>query len=372
MNYLNDTDSYSDYEEGEFAKLAFSILSPLKSKKSIKPDHFTLWSDDEFHYRFRLLKSTVRFVFSLVKEHLEVVEDVDADVLPEQQLLFALRYLATGSLSKARLDFVGIRSSTSKLIAERVCEVLAFLRSRIVSFPKCRLEMRKVEKEFFGVAKFPHCVGVIGCTHVKLTTVDARCKNMDAFKNANNFYSLKVQIVCDANSKIQNIVARWPGSAQSSRIFFNSKLRKLFEEGEMNGKVILGDSGYPLRKYLLTPVNNAAAASTVKYNEALANTRRVLSSTCDTWKRRFPILIVGPAGNNEWVQCIVVATAVLHNVACNMGDRTPKVTAQEQEALKAAEVESKGSYVNENNEEHAATRDLLVEYFGRISPKKCN
>lgn len=372
MNGFEDLITYSDYEDGDFVKLAYSALSPSKPKKTpIKPDHFTLWSDDEFHYRFRLLKSTTRFILSLIDGHIEIIDDYGVEIFPEHQLLFTLRYFATGTISATYHDFVGIRRSTGKQIVGRVCEVLAFLRSRIIHFPKCPDGIKKIEKEFFNIAKIPHCIGVIGCTHVRLTAIN-KAEKMETYMNQNNFLSLKIQIVCDATSKIENIVARWPGAAQEAAIFCNSKLCKHFEDGEMRENIILGDCAYPLRKYLLTPIDKATSAAKVRYNDALVRTRNTFSTTCDLWKRRFPILINGFAGSNEWIQCVVVATAVLHNIACNMGEKIPKITVEEQEKLKSSQIENSRFYVNEKNMEHSSIRDFFVEYFNRFPDQKCN
>lgn len=372
MNPFEELNSYSDYEDGDFVKLAFAALSPSNPKKTaIKPDHFTLWSDDEFHYRFRLSKTTVRFILSLIKGHIEAIDDCNVEVFPEQQLLFTLRYFATGTISATCLDFVGIRRSVGNLIVERVCEILAFLRARIIHFPKCPVEIKKIENEFFNIAKIPHCIGVIGCTHVRLTMID-EAKKIETFRNENNFLSLKVQIVCDANSKIENIVARWPGGAQESIIFNNSKLRKLFEDGEMKTSVILGDCAYPLRKYLLTPINNATSVDKVRYNDALDKTLSTLRTTCELWKRRFPVLINGLAGNIEWIQCVIVATTVLHNIACNMGEKIPKITLEEQEKMRLSHIENSRFHVNGKNAEQSPVRDFLVEYFSRLSNQSCN
>lgn len=372
MNADKDLNTYSDYEDGDFVKLAYSALSPSRAKKtSIKPDHFTLWSDDEFHHRFRLLKTTTRFILSLLDGHIEVIDDGGVEIFPEHQLLFTLRYFATGTISATYREFVGIRRTTGKLIVGRVCEVLAFLRSRIIHFPRCDSEIKRIEKEFFSIAKIPHCIGVIGCTHVRLTAIGTGEK-AETYKNANNFLSLKVQIVCDANSKIENIVARWPGAAQESVIFSNSKLCQQFENGDMGESVLLGDCAYPLRKYLLTPIDKPTSAAKIRYNEALLKTRNSLGTTCDLWKRRFPILINGMAETNEWIQCVVVATAVLHNIACNMGEKVPKITAEEQEKLKSSHIQNKRAHSSKKNPELSSVRDCFVEYFNKFPDQNRN
>lgn len=50
-------------------------------------------------------------------------------------------------------------------------------------------------------------------------------------------------------------VARWPGSARDSRVLHNSGLKQLFERGFVAGGYhLLGDSWYPSKTSLLTPI----------------------------------------------------------------------------------------------------------------------
>lgn len=62
------------------------------------------------------------------------------------------------------------------------------------------------------------------------------------------------QLMCKPSGtldlKIQNIVARWPGSAHDSTVFNKSAVRGKFERIEM--KKLVADSGYAQRNYMMT------------------------------------------------------------------------------------------------------------------------
>jgi len=58
-----------------------------------------------------------------------------------------------------------------------------------------------------------------------------------------------------------NIIARWQGSAHDSTIFNNSAIQGKFERGEM------GDSGYPIRPFLLTKLSIASTRAEQLYND---------------------------------------------------------------------------------------------------------
>lgn len=113
-----------------------------------------------------------------------------------------------------------------------------------------------------------------------------------------------------------DVVARWPGASHDSNIFDNSLIRAKFENGEMQNSVILGDSGYPVRPYLITPLTNPRTEAEQLFNEAQIRTRNVIERTFGIWKRRFPILSVGIRSQLPLAQDIVIATAILHNIAC--------------------------------------------------------
>lgn len=90
-----------------------------------------------------------------------------------------------------------------------------------------------------------------------------------------------------------DIVARWPGSAHDSNIFRNSRLHARLESGEFKNMAILGDSGYALKSYMLTPLLNPVGRSQMLYNESQIRTRNIIERCFGVWKRRFPVLSLG-------------------------------------------------------------------------------
>ncbi|XP_052806733.1 uncharacterized protein LOC128235991 [Mya arenaria] len=77
-------------------------------------------------------------------------------------------------------------------------------------------------------------------------------------------------MVCDARFIIMDVVAKWPGSVHDSRVFRESRLCAQLENG-MDG-VLLGDSGYACKKYLMTPYLNPQTQT----QESCGGTRRTV------------------------------------------------------------------------------------------------
>lgn len=91
-------------------------------------------------------------------------------------------------------------------------------------------------------------------------------------------FSINCQTICDNNMKILDIVCRWPGSAHDSTIFNNSKRKNTLETTEFKNFHIVGDKGYPLKTYCLTPINNPTNDAEMLYNESIIRTS--LKKTC--------------------------------------------------------------------------------------------
>lgn len=185
--------------------------------------------------------------------------------------------------------------------------------------------------------------------------------NHDAelYRNRKGYFSYNVQTTCDYNLKITNIVARWPGSTHDQTIFNNSRLKTKLESGIYNDCFLLGDNGYRNSNYLLTPLLQPHTAAEEKYNSCHIITRNTVERQYGILKRRFPILSLGMRVNKETAKIIVVATAVLHNIAINRNEPLP---IQEDILVEAADAFNEG-----NNEANNNTRQRLIQnYFQNL------
>ena len=67
-----------------------------------------------------------------------------------------------------------------------------------------------------------------------------------------------------------NIVARWPGSTHDSFVFSSSLIGQRFESQPrtLEDGLLLGDSGYPCKPYLMTPCLNHTSVNEEAFNQA--------------------------------------------------------------------------------------------------------
>ena len=104
---------------------------------------------------------------------------------------------------------------------------------------------------------FPGVVGAIDGTHIP---IKAPKENPNDYINRKFFHSIQLQAVFDADLLCTDAFCGFPGRIHDARAFRNSPL---FEDARSGpdelfpgNTHILGDSAYPLQKWLLTPFKN--------------------------------------------------------------------------------------------------------------------
>ncbi|KAJ8980659.1 hypothetical protein NQ317_017585, partial [Molorchus minor] len=302
---IEELDDFFDNDE-EFVDNIHNMRTyTVKERK----DHYNSLREKEFFDRFQLSKNTVNDlllpqIMDILSHETYHYHEIDA----RTQLLLALRYYATGSIHK----------TTSGRIVKRVTDALLTLLPNYIKSPQNIDEQRQCQQKFYLIRNFPRVLGAIDCTHVRIASPGG--DNAETYRNRKGYFSLNVQAVCDSNNKITDIVARWPGSSHDSHIFRNSAIKVRFERGEFGDAILLGDSGYPLTNYLMTPIANPHTRAEELYNHSHVATRTIIERTFGIWKRRFPILSTGIRCKIALAQKIIVVTAILHNIAVTNRD----------------------------------------------------
>lgn len=127
----------------------------------------------------------------------------------------------------------------------------------------------------------------------------------------------------------------------------------------LNG-YILGDAGYACKSYLLTPVSNPRTSAEKNYNKSFILTRITVERLFGIWKKRFPILSTQMRVNVHLSLIIIVATAVLHNIAIdknddNVFDEINNISNMGDEGIELP--------TNERGEANFAVRTALINQF---------
>ena len=125
--------------------------------------------------------------------------------------------------------------------------------------------------------------------------------------------------MCDSDLNILNLVAKFPGSTHDSYIWNTSALCAKLEDDLQTDGYLLGDSGYPLKSYLLTPYLNPVTDAEKLYNKRHRKARCCIERTFGVMKSRFHCISkFGGSLMYSPSRCcdIITTVAVLHNL-CN-------------------------------------------------------
>ena len=275
-----------------------------------------LFEDKEFILRFRFNKDNVYYLINLLRNDLQPLTRRNKAIPPYLQVLIALQFYATGGFQITVGDLIRVHQSTVCRIVKRVSVPLARKKNRFIKFPQGR-NVQVAMQTFHDIAAFPQVVSSIDCTHVRISNPGG--EDALRFINRKGYHSINCQMTCTADLCFTSVVARWPGSAHDSRIFRESNLCTKFEQGQLEG-LLLGDAGYPLLAFLMTPVNNPVTEPQRRYNRAHVLTRNTIERAFGVFKRRFAALHFGLRLKMETVFAVIVAVSVLHNIAIFRND----------------------------------------------------
>lgn len=174
---------------------------------------------------------------------------------------------------------------------------------------------------------------------------------------------MNIQTICDSSMKIQDIVARWPGSTHDVTIFNQSRVCQRLEVGEFGNGLIVADMGYDVRSYLIPPLRETRVQPEILFNESQIRTRNVVERSYGVWKRRFPILALCLRLSINHCEAVVVETAVLHNMACDMSLEVPPIDPGLLEQMLPIIDPLLGAPVQPERVRSDAVRRQLVTYF---------
>lgn len=229
---------------------------------------------------------------------------------------------------------MGLSESSMSTIVAEVSLAIGKMNKEFIFFAKNQEETRATYKSFYEIAGFPTVIGTIDCTHVKILGQGGEFGEI--YRNRKQFFSINVQSVAGADLKFQDIVARWPGSAHDSNIFNQSRLKERFASGEFGEGVLLGDGGYALETYLMTPFRKPVTEAEINYNKIHAITRNTVERKYGVWKRRFPCLALGLRCKLDTILTVIVACAVLHNFCIMQNEQELEEDPEVEKAIEAS------------------------------------
>ena len=113
------------------------------------------------------------------------------------------------------------------------------------------------------------------------------------------------------------VVARWPGSVHDSHIFRTSQIQEYLEQHHtsLEDGIMLGDSGYALKTYHMTPYLDPITAKERAFSRSLRKTRVLIEQVFGRSKRGLHLLHSEIRMKPEKVCLLIGACAILQNIA---------------------------------------------------------
>jgi hypothetical protein len=154
-------------------------------------------TDAELRIRYRFGSQAINYITDLL--HDDLVRDTDRNfaLIPDVQVLIALRFLASGSFLQVIGDTFGVDKSTVSRVVRDVCVALSNKREEFICWPSNQ-EKEAIKNGFYQMARFPGIIGCIDCTHNR---IQAPHLNENFYVNRKRYHSINVQAICDDQGK---------------------------------------------------------------------------------------------------------------------------------------------------------------------------
>ncbi|WOL15022.1 nuclease HARBI1 [Canna indica] len=331
---------------------------------------------------FKISRKTFNYICSLVKDELMAKKSTfaftDGKTLSvEDQVAVALRRLASGeSLLNIGVLF-GMNHSSVAQINWRFVEAMEERGLHHLRWSTSQ-EMESFKSKFEKIQGLPNCCGAIDTTHIMmcLPSVDASNKVwMDYEKN----HSMLLQAVVDPDMRFRDVITGWPGSMSELPVLRSSGFFKMCEKGtRLNGEklelaegtevreYIIGDPGFPLLPWLLTPFQGVDLSDAeIEFNKRLSATgvvaQRALARLKGMWK-----IIEGEMWrpDRHRLPRIILVCCLLHNITIDLEDEMRHEIPLSQEH----DTSYKQQFCDEADNNGIILRDNLSRYlYGRFS-----
>lgn len=278
--WLSSSESESDDEP---------VIYEQRRRKTFRERvNFNFVSFYEFNERFRMTSIKMEEVLTVIGTKLIHPTDRSYALSTKMQLSIALHWLGNGGQYHCIADAHGVsKASVCRCVKSVVEAINQLVFHQVVDFPE---DIVSVSAGFYAIAGFPQ---VVGCVDGTLITIDAPSENESAYVDRKGNHSINCMVVCGPNLEFYYVSANWPGSVHDARVLRNSNLFQRMEGGwrPIPKAIILGDSGYPLLEWLMTPLGDNNEDNRVSaYNRAHKKTRRLVENALGILKEKFPCL----------------------------------------------------------------------------------
>ncbi|CAM5163300.1 unnamed protein product [Natator depressus] len=285
-----------------------------------------VWDDSQWLQNFCMHKGTFMEFCDLLSPALKRKNTkMRAALTVHKQVAIALWKLAMPESYLSVGNQFGVGKSTVGVAVMQVANtIIELLLSKVVTLGNVQVILAG-----FAAMGFPNCGGAIDGTHIPILGPDHQGSQ---FINHKGYFSMVLQALVDDKGRFTNINVGWPGKIHDARVFRNSGLFKLLQEGiyftdqkitvwevEMP-IIILGDPAYPLMPLPMKPSTGTLDSSKELFNYRLSKCRMVVECAFGRLKGRWRSLLTRSDLSETNIPIVIVACCVLHNLCESKGE----------------------------------------------------
>ncbi|KAI3694604.1 hypothetical protein L1987_77572 [Smallanthus sonchifolius] len=294
---------------------------------------------DQFESVFKVSRKTFNYICSLVSEPMmakttKFVFLNGESMSLNDQVALALRRLSSGDSLIGVANFFGTNHSTVSQVTWRFVAAIEERGLHHLQWPSSEEEITQIKSKFENIRGLPNCCGVIDTTHIMML-LSATDQTIDVWLDRKDNHSMILQVIVDPDMRFRDIVTGYPGKMDDASVLQKSYFFNLSEKGKrLNGnklklsegteiqEYIVGDSGFPLLPWLITPYQGRELPETkTEFNKRHFATRlvaqRALARLKDVWRMIHGVLW-RPDKNR--LPRVILACCILHNIVIDMED----------------------------------------------------
>jgi len=193
----------------------------------------------------------------------------------------------------------------------------------IIKWPR-GARLRETSQEFSEITQLQNVLGAIDGTHIE---IKAPSEHTQAYFNRKKFPSVILFAACNAKLQFTYAWTGNPGSTHDATVLRYSELFQNADQLVPPGHYVLGDSAFPLLRWLLTPFRDYGNVTRQQklFNRTLSKGRQVIERSFGLLKCRFRRLIRFDASDMEIIVNSILSACVLHNLCMQEEGEFPEM-----------------------------------------------
>ncbi|XP_060103238.1 putative nuclease HARBI1 [Heteronotia binoei] len=255
--------------------------------------------------------------------------DMRTAVSVEERVAVALWWFANTTNYRLVGNQFGLARST---VAGIVAEVALAMELKLL---KKTVHLGQHEQIIAGFAAmgFPQAIGAVDGCHVAIRAPPGQANE---YINRKKFYSVLLQGTVDHRGRFTDVVIGHSGKNHDAHVLRCSNLIDLMDAGvwvrgnptiTINGvhvpPVILADSAYPLRRWLMTPYGGNVGPQELRFNTVHSRCRNMVERAFGHLKARWRCIGTLLPVQQENINSVIAACVILHNLCEERGHAAP-------------------------------------------------